>query len=167
MSAGQPPGLDSVQKDLLWGLYTDMRAHARHAETLRSTVVNFMIVIASVLITAIVGDGQIRRADLIASLGMVLVGFLGLMFAASYTELHERNRLRAMQLRRYLNERCFASDDESMESLLAASDQEHQASPLYRRTRGVTGSTQRFWFLLPAAVLITGLSVSGVALISG
>jgi hypothetical protein len=64
-------------------MYTDVRAYTRHAETLRSHVVNFMIVVASVLIAVIANDGHVAGTDLLLSLVIVAVGLLGFAFAAS------------------------------------------------------------------------------------
>jgi hypothetical protein len=47
--------------------------------------------------------------------------------------------------------------------LIAESDAPHEAGQLYRWTRGLTGSTQRFWFVLPGLVLIAGVSPTAVA----
>lgn len=161
--AEQLSDTEKIQRELLWGLYGDVRHHARHAELLRSSVVNFMIVISSVLIASIAQDGRLQRNDLIASSGIVFVGLMGMMFAASYTELHERNRLRAMRLRSFLDEKYFPSNHPGMISLLAESDEDHRKSALYRRTRRLTGSTHRFWLLLPGVVLLTGLGLSAAA----
>ena len=144
-------------------MYTDLRLHSRHAETLRSNVVNFMIVVASLLIAAITADGHIRRSDLVLCLGVVSVGLLGLGFAASYTELHERNRRRAVRLRDALDAEFLTGPEPDIEDLLEESDRSHEASRLYRWSRAVTGSTQRFWFALPVLVLITGVVLTAVA----
>jgi uncharacterized membrane protein YbhN (UPF0104 family) len=146
-----------ARKDLVWGMYTDVRMHARHAETLRTTVVNFMIVVASVLIAVIANNGRVDRSERPLAVIVALVGLIGLAFAASYTELHERNRRRAMRLRRYLDDEFFATGPHTIASLLAEADRPHEAGRLYRWTRGITGSTQRFWFLLPGLVLVAGI----------
>lgn len=145
-----------VRKDLLWGMYTDFRAHARHAETLRSNVMNFMIVVTSVLIAVIANDGHITGEDLLLSLVIVAVGLLGLTFAASYTELYERNRNRAVRIREALDNEFFMSGT-TIASLLDEADERHAASRLYRWSRRLTGSTHRFWLVLPALVVTAGL----------
>jgi hypothetical protein len=152
-----------TRKDLLWGMYTDLRAHARHAETLRSSVVNFMIVVASVLIAVIANDGHVTGNELALCLMIVVVGALGLAFAASYTELYERNRSRAVRIRTTLDEEFFARG-ETIASLLAAADKQHEVGALYRWSRRLTGSTHRFWFVLPSLVLVAGLVLTVLAL---
>ncbi|MET8463446.1 hypothetical protein [Micromonospora zamorensis] len=152
-----------ARKDLLWGMYADLRLHSRHAETLRSNVVNFSIVIASLLIAAISADGHVRSSDLALCLGVVCVGLLGLGFAASYTELHERNRRRAVRLRDALDAEFLSGPEPDIEDLLEESDRSHEAGRLYRWSRAITGSTQRFWFALPVLVLVSGVTLTAVA----
>jgi hypothetical protein len=152
-----------ARKDLLWGMYTDLRLHSRHAETLRSSVVNFMIVIASLLIAAITADGTVEPPDFVLCVGVVLVGLLGLGFAASYTELHERNRLRAMRFRKALDEEFLTTAEPTIAELIVESDRSHQATRLRRWTHGLAGSTQRFWFLLPTLVLVAGGALAIIA----
>jgi hypothetical protein len=161
--AGELSEEAKVRKDLLWGMYTDVRAHARHAETLRSNVANFMIVVASVLTAVIANDGQVSRKDLPLCLVIVVVGLLGLAFAASYTELHERNRKRAMRIRTALDDE-FLTSGATIASLLDEADQPHETGRLYRWSRQFTGSTQRFWFLLPGLTVAAGLLLTIVAL---
>ncbi|MFD5823861.1 hypothetical protein [Lentzea sp. NPDC060358] len=153
-----------ARKELLWGMYTDLRTHARHAETLRSNVVNFMIVVASVLIAVIANDGNITRKDLPLGVIIILVGLLGVAFATTYTELYERNWRRAMYIRAALDEEFFEGKAMTITELIGQADQRHEAGRLYRWSRRVTGTAHRFWFALPVLVLIAGATVSVVAL---
>jgi hypothetical protein len=152
-----------IRKGLLWGMYTDVRTHARHAETLRSNVVNFMILVASVMIAVIANDGQVTGKDLLLSLVIIAVGLLGLAFAASYTELYERNRKRAVQIRETLDGEFFLCGT-TIASLLDKADERHEAGHLYRWSRRLTGSTHRFWLVLPALVVASGLLLAIVAI---
>ena len=161
--AGELSDEAKVRKDLLWGMYSDLRTHARHAETLRSNVVNFMIVVASVLVAVIANDGQITAKDLPLSLAMVVVGLLGLAFAASYTELFERNRQRTVRIRTALDDEFFANGT-TIAALLEEADRQHRSGRLYRWGRRLTGSTQIFWSALPGLVMVSGLVLTVVAL---
>jgi hypothetical protein len=152
-----------ARRDLLWGMYTDLRLHARHAETLRSNVVNFMIVVASVLIAAIAADKHVLPSDLVLCIGVACVGLLGLAFAASYTELHERNRVRAMRFRAELDEQ-YLGPPITIQGLLDEADEPHRASALHKWGRRVSGSTKRFWYLMPGLVLVTGVVLFLIAL---
>jgi hypothetical protein len=154
--------LAKVRKDLLWGLYSDLRTHARHAEALRSNVVNFMIVIASVLVAMIANDGRVAEEELPLCVVVVAIGLLGLAFAASYTELYERNRSRAMRVRQALDDEYF-TDGTTMESLLRDADSVHQSALRYRWSRRLTGSTQRFWLVLPGLIVLAGLLLGIIA----
>ncbi|WP_155352973.1 hypothetical protein [Acrocarpospora macrocephala] len=148
-----------AQKDLLWGMYSDMRAHARHAETLRANAVNIVLVVASALVAVIAADGNLRRDELPVSLLVIFIGVIGLAFAAAYTELYQRNRRRAERFRAVLDERFFVADDPTITEVLNASDERHQATSFYRWTRRLTGSTQRFWLVVPALVIVTGTAL--------
>jgi hypothetical protein len=156
--------LAKARKDLVWGMYTDMRMHARHAETLRSNVVNFMIVVASVLVAVIANDGAVERSELLLCMAVGLTGLVGLAFAASYTELFERNRRRALRFRDQLDHEFLEEGPVTIAALLEQADERHQAGQLYRRTRRMTGTTQRFWFLLPGLVLMTGVVLTVAAI---
>lgn len=156
------PDETKARKDLLWGMYTDLRAHARHAETLRSNVVNFMIVVASVLIAVIANDGRVAGTELPLCLVIIAVGLLGLGFAASYTELYERNRARAMKIRAALDSEFFTGG-QSIAALLGEADERHEATVLYRWSRRVTGSTQRFWFTMPSLILTSGIVMAALS----
>jgi hypothetical protein len=153
-----------IRKDLLWGMYADVRAHARHAETLRSNVVNFMIVVASILIAVVANHGTIGPQDLPLCLTILVIGLLGLAFAASYTELYERNRQRAVELRTALDTEFMGSGGATIASLLDEADKSHEVSRLYRCSRRVTGSTRRFWFILPTLTATAGVVLTMIAL---
>lgn len=154
--AGEISEEAKARKDLLWGMYTDLRTHARHAETLRANVVNLMIVVASILVAVIANHGRLSSTDLPLCLVVFVVGLVGLGFAASYTELYERNRKRALRIRRALDEEFFDTAT-PMAALLREADEQHERGVLYRRSRRVTGSTRRFWFILPSLVTAAGL----------
>lgn len=161
--ADEMSDVEKARRELLWGMYMDLRLHARHAETLRSNVNSFMIVIASVLIAAIAADGHILPADVLLCLGVACAALIGFAFAASYTELHERNRLRAMQIRTELDEQFFTGDT-TIAGLLAKADEPHRAGALHRWSRGITGSTKRFWLLIPALLFIIGVVLAFIAM---
>jgi hypothetical protein len=162
--SGDLPDEAKIRKDLLWGMYTDLRAHARHAETLRANVINVTIVVASVLVAVITNDGRVQQSDLPMCSAVIVVGLFGVAFAASYTELHERNRRRAMRFRDEMNSEFFTATSHTISSLLDEADALHRASALYRRARVLPGSTQRFWLLLPAFVVAAGVILATVAL---
>lgn len=161
--ADEIPDEVKIRKDLLWGMYTDVRAHARHAETLRSNVVNFMIVVASVLIAVIANDGHVGTRDLPLSLVIIVVGLLGLAFSAAYTELFERNAKRAKRIREALDSEFFVNGP-TIAALLDEANEQHEASRSYRWGRRITGTTHRFWLVLPGLVVSSGLLLTVIAI---
>ncbi len=161
--AGELTDLEKARKDFLWGMFTEIRTHSRHAETLRTNVVNFMIVVESVLIAVIANDRRITGSDFVPCLAMTVIALVSLAFAASYTELHVRQRSRALRFRQAIDEEFFDGAAQSIERLLIEADQPHRASRLHRWGR-LAGSTQRFWFVLPTMALLSGLVLCGIAL---
>ncbi|GAA4470809.1 hypothetical protein [Phytohabitans houttuyneae] len=146
-----------MQKDLLWGVYSDVRAHSRHAETLRSSAVNYIFIIASALVAVIISDGNVRASERPLCLMVALIGLFGLAFVGIYTELYQRNYRRAIDLRNELDSRFFDGSDSTLAKLIASADSRHEATPLYRSSRRLLGSAHRFWLLLPGLVLVAGL----------
>lgn len=149
------------------GMYSDVRTHTCHAETLRSNAVNYVFVIASALVAVIFSDGNIERAELPLCLVVALIGLFGLAFVASYTELYQRNRRRAERLRTLLDSRFFADGDTTVAGLLDEADKLHEASQLYRWSRRVMGSSHRFWLLLPMLVIAVGVLLIAAAMAAG
>jgi hypothetical protein len=62
-----------------------------------------------------------------------------------------------MRLRKYLDDEFFAGKDATIETLLHEADGPHESGSLYRWTRRITGTTQRFWLLLPGLVFVVGV----------
>ncbi len=150
--------ITKVQKDLLWGLYQDLRSHSRHTEMLRSSAVNYMLVLASALITVILFDKQINRFDLPLSIIVSVIGLISALYSASYTELYYRNRERAGHLRKHLDEVFFKGRAPStLSQVLADADVVHQRTKIYRWSRRLTGSTHLFWLVPPLVVLAIGI----------
>jgi hypothetical protein len=96
-----------ILKDLLWGLYQDVRTHARHNETIRSNAINFMLLLASALLVVISLDGRLNNKDLPFTAILILVGLIGMVFAASYAELYYRHRAKSGRLLRELDTLFF------------------------------------------------------------
>jgi hypothetical protein len=152
-----------VRKDILLGMYADFRTHSRHAQTMRSSAVSVMIVVASVLIAVIGNDERVDQDDLPLCAAMILMGLFGLGFVASYTELHKRNRLRAIYLRDKLDREFFGESPTSLRTIIDEADNVHHRNVVYLRSRRMTGSTTRFWLVLPGLVLVTGVILVAVA----
>lgn len=145
-----------AQKDLLWGMYADLRAHARHAETLRANAVNYVLVVAAAIIVFVNADDGIERTEWPMGVAVVITGLLGLAFTASYTELFQRNRRRALAFRARLDNLFFEGEHMTIDGLLNTSDSDHEATTIYRWSRRLTGSASRFWLVVPVLVIIAG-----------
>jgi hypothetical protein len=152
-----------TQKDLLWGVYSDVRVHSRHAETLRASAVNYIFVIASALVAVVVSDGKVRSSERPLCLMVALIGLFGLGFVAAYTELYQRNYQRAVELRTVLDSRFFDGGDSTLAQLIATADSRHETTVLYRFSRRLMGSAHRFWLLLPGLVLATGIVLTALS----
>ena len=154
-----------IQKDLLWGLYQDVRSHARHNEVLRSSAVNYMLLVASALITVIIFDKQINRYDLPLCLIVSLIGLISALFSASYAELYYRNRERAERLRKHLDVSFFEGRaPATLSQVLAEADDAHRKTRIYRWSRRITGSTHVFWLVLPLGVFAIGIVLTVLSL---
>jgi hypothetical protein len=142
------------QKDLLWGMYLDMRAHARHAETLRVSAATYMLAVASALIAVISFDHKLDLHDLPLSILVSLIGLITALFCASYAELYFRNRERAERIQKRLDELFF--DHEQPTTLSKLIDVRAET---YRFcwARDLTGSTHWLWVGLPAIVFAVGI----------
>jgi hypothetical protein len=153
-----------IQKDLLWGMYLDVRTHSRHNEILRSNAVNFVLAMASALIAVITFDKQIDRYDLPLCFIVGVMGLIGTLFSASFTELYFRNRNRAGYFLQQLDNSFFTGKAEvTLAQIEAKADEEHRKTGIYRWSRRITGSTQNFWLVPPLVVLIIGILLTLLA----
>lgn len=152
-----------IQKDILWGLYQEYRNHARHTETLRSNVNNYVMVISSALITLVTFDRNIDRSDWPLALVIAFIGFIGALFSVSYTERYNRHRLRATQVRKHLDELFFSPENETnIQILRKRADILNDEYMRFRVVRRFAG-THFFWIILPFVVFIIGLFLTYLA----
>src|SRR4051794_39348781 len=78
--------LEAFRKDLLWGMYLEVRTQGRHAETLRASGTSLALAIGSGLVAVITADGDIDRADLPLSVTIIALSAFSALFSASYVE---------------------------------------------------------------------------------
>jgi hypothetical protein len=144
-----------IQKEILWGLYQELRIHARHSETLRSTMNNYMLIIASALITVIISDNKINILDLPLSLLVCFLGLLSGLFSLSYTERYQRNRERAEEFLKQLDNIFFKEQSlASIAQLKARADKTHNSNKIYFFANKF--NTHVFWSILPLVVFVIG-----------
>jgi hypothetical protein len=155
-----------IQKDILWGLYQEHRAHARHNETLRSTVINMLIVASAALVSIITYDKNIDLTDLGAAILLVGFGLLGLAFSTYYTAKIYKHKTRAQQYWKKFDEMFFDQPEKiSLEGI------HHEASRKYTEgllsklwNRGSLIDTVKtvsnslvLWSILPILISLIGL----------
>lgn len=155
-----------VQRELLWNFYVDLRTHARHAETLRATGTNYVLVIAAASVGAIALDDRFTYSDWPFCLLLSAVGFFGSVFSVSYLERSTRNRKRAEVVRQKLDD-LFLAGQATTTSLQSLADDELARKRPYRLLRLPLFSTHVYWLGLPLLVFVVGAVASVLALASG
>ena len=145
-------------------MYLDVRAHSRHAETLRANTVALTVVVGSAFVAFITSDKTIDIGDVPACVLIVLTGVGGLAFSISYTELYQRNYRRAVTIRNGLDEKYFPDGSRSIRHHLDKAQLVHERSLEYRLGRRSIGTARRFWIGTPASVAIGGIVLMAVAL---
>jgi hypothetical protein len=82
-----------LQKVILWGLFEEHRGHARHSETLRSTVIGMLILASTALVTLATYDKKVNSWDIPAALLLIGFGILGFLFSLYHTEKIVKHKL--------------------------------------------------------------------------
>ena len=150
---------------ILWDVSLERRTHARHSETLRASVTNYLLVTSSGLVALITFDKVIGRGDLALALLLVGVGLLGILFNASYIERYHRNRRRASDLIREIDRLGSVAGHPTLAEIEEHADAQHFAKGRLRRVYRIA-STHWLWLAFPAAVLAIGLVVTVLSLIA-
>jgi hypothetical protein len=156
--SGHLSDIEEARKDLLWGMYLDVRAHARHAETLRSNAISYTLVLTSALIVAITFDKTVNGADVLLCAAIALLGLVSTGFSASYAELYHRNDLRAKEFRNRLDTLFFDGEPDRIAEIWKRAKETHDKHKVYRWGRRITGSTHGFWLVPPIMVSLGGIA---------
>jgi hypothetical protein len=147
-----------IQKDILWGLYQEHRAHARHNETLRSTVNNMLVVAAVAIIGFATYDKQVNQNDLPAAWLLIGIGFLGFFFSASYTERALKHKKRAQEYQKELDRVVFKKPvGRTLERVIKTANTLHKGS--FVGKIGVVSSGHLFWIILPLVIMLAGIAL--------
>jgi hypothetical protein len=157
---------EKVKKDLLWGEYLELRNHARHAETVRSNAINYVLVLTAALITVISLDGQITRADWPLSLFILVIGLFGSLSSLAYIERYDRNRERARTLRESIDDQYLSG---LVKQLCDEADNKTKGKhKVLSLAKTLSASTHGFWLGLPVAIAVLGgvLTVSAFGWLS-
>lgn len=156
-----------IQKDILWGLYQEHRAHARHNETLRSTVNNMLIVASAALVSLALYDKEVNLWDLPAGILLIGFGLLGFVFSASYTERTVKHKARANEYREELDAIVFAEPfGRKLVEITKAADKKYKDIFLMRAIRKAANS-HLLWIVLPLFIALVGTYLTCVILSKG
>lgn len=148
-----------IQKDVLWGFYQEHRAHARHNETLRSTVNNMLVVASVAVIGFATYDKHVNQTDLPAAWLLIGIGFLGFFFSASYTERALKHKKRAQECQKELDKIAFAEPvGRTLEKVMGDADEGHKGS--YVGKIGKVSSGHLFWIILPLVIMLAGIALA-------
>lgn len=90
--------------DLLFNLFQEYAAEARHHEQQRSTVAGFFSALAAGVLTLVGFDRGVNFSDLPAALFLIAIGVFGCIFSAKQYERYYVNMERARQYRLALEE---------------------------------------------------------------
>ena len=169
---GHLSDLAKIQKDLLWGEYTELRNHTRHAETVRINAVNFVLLLTSALVAVVTLDKAINRADLALSVIITGIGLFSTGFSILYLDRYEKHRAEAMCVREELDRLFFGREglSRSISALHTAADT-RRATPavtpagrvkrkVIRLVTGVARDSHLFWIIMPVFVSITGIALT-------
>lgn len=150
------PLKDNDAKEILWRLYQDNYDNARHHESLRSTVTNFIIVIAGGIGT-IVSVGGFTPLDLPLTLMLVGLGIFGALFSSSHYERYKRNKERAKAYLRELDFILFENEKEVLKEIKITTDDKRKKK---HRTLNRLYDVHWLWMFLPLMVTVLGLALS-------
>ena len=154
------------RRKLLWDLSSERRSQARHSETLRSSVAGYVIAAATAVIAVITYDKHINIYDLPLCISVVIIGIVGSIFSATYTERYHRNRRRASHLLKELDSATEHPDGRSAIQIEGEADSIHFTKRRFSVTRSIA-SSHWLWLAFPVSVTIIGLVLSYFALDCG
>lgn len=145
-----------ARKDILWGYYQEHRTHARHNETLRTTVNNILFVASAALVTLTGLDKCIDDRDLPGAFLLVGFGILGFLFSASYTEKVGRHKSRSEQYFCELNELFFSdlNGERDLRQIVKDADQQYKNFGVQLIKK--VGKSFTLWSILPLLISLIG-----------
>lgn len=160
------PPTNPDRRKLLWDLSSERRNQGRHSENLRATVAAQTMTVASALVAVAVYDSKINLVDLPLCVLVTLVGVIGTVFSATYTERYHRNRKRASDLLKELDACTEHGDRQSAMEIERCADEQTWAKKRFSIVRRIS-SSHWLWLLFPLAVALLGVVLCVVALAAG
>lgn len=94
------------QADLLWKVYQEHYTNARHHETQRATMVQYLLITGGLIGTLAAYEG-VTAADRPLAVFLMVLGLFGAVFSASHYERYHRHKQRANKYRDLLDELVF------------------------------------------------------------
>lgn len=151
-----------IQKDLLWELFQEYRTHARHKEIMRANITNYLIIVSAGLITLITYDNvKVDKEDYPMTIMLIILGILGILFSASYTERYHRNKGRADKIAELIGNDWF-DDGEKFVNLKKESDHQHELKPYHKLVARISNS-HILWLLFPVSITMIGFILTFLA----
>ncbi len=144
-----------IQKELLWGLYQEYRNHARHNETMRANIINYLIASSAGLVS-LIALGGLHRDDSPLTIVLMAVGLLGFLFSASYTERSLGNKHRANQVIDKLDSLWFKESPNNMADIKRNADKDREGDKLFLVVR-VASNSHVLWLIFPLLISLIGV----------
>ncbi len=156
--------VEKVQKEILWSLFQEYRIHARHIEIIRANVANYMLVVASALITVITFDKRINRFDLPLSILVCAIGLSGVLFSFLYFNQYAKYVTRAQKILTEIDRLFFTNQSQKTLHDLRKEAAIHRHEELDQAILGkalflskkTVRTTHLFWVLLPVVIFLVG-----------
>ncbi len=164
----KPDDDKKLRVDIYWGMYQEHQVSARHHETQRSTVNNFLILVAGAMVS-LVFTGGFRREDLPLTFSLIALGILCALFNLSLFVRYHRHKQRADAYRDAIDEILFPDEktikgSHQLRKLKdikdCADDQRISKRALLKRKNKIWSiftSVHWVWFMLPMVIAGLGL----------
>ncbi len=141
--------------DVLWSMYQEHAATARHHETLRANVTNFILLVGGGIGT-LVSSGGFNHADLPLTILLTFLGIFGIVFSASHSERYLAHKMRATAYRQQLDDLVFKEGKKLAEIRDDIDAERKRKYPIL----SLLVNTHWLWILFPLVIAILGIVLS-------
>ena len=121
---------------------------------------------ASAIVAVITYDKHVDIYDLPLSIMVILIGVIGTLFSSAYTERYHRNRKRASDLLKELDQITPHFDRSSMVAIEAKADATTWSKKRFAVVRKIS-SSHWLWLAFPILVSILGAVLAVIAIKCG
>lgn len=144
------------KSDILWGMYQEHYVNARHHETLRANVTNFIIIVSGA-IGSLVATGGLNRSDLPLTILLTFIGLFGALFSAAHSDRYLAHQRRAIAFREQLDKLLFGNADKTLKDIKDETDKKrYKDFPVLK----YMVSAHWLWLLFPLIVALIGILLS-------